>query len=170
MQRLRAARELEKAEAAFHEEVRLLAPPLLSSPLLSSPLLSPSLSSLLAPAAIPKSRPVSDTQKRRLVAELQEERATHARLLTQERERLQMELKVAREADAKTATALREDTERALAESARRQQVELQSLREQLAIEKESWEEMFLRRQQMNLKEKVRLGLALLTLLGGSHA
>lgn len=124
------------------------------------------------------------SQKRRLQTELQDERAAHVRQLAAERERCERELREAREADQvrvgslsvcrvcmhgscgrrqcrplcdtqRTAAALKEDTERTLAEAARRQAVEAQSLREQLAIEKESWEEMFMRKQQMNLREKV---------------
>jgi hypothetical protein len=37
----------------------------------------------------------------------------------------------------------------------RRHAQELQNLKEQLAIEKESWEDMFMRKQQANLRDKV---------------
>ena len=91
------------------------------------------------------------------MAELQAERASHLRALADERERYQRELREARETDQKTNTALREDSERAVAEAVRRQQAEMQELRAQLAIEKESWEDMFMRKQHASIKQKVDL-------------
>ena len=41
-------------------------------------------------------------------------------------------------------------------QATRRHKVEIKNLREQLAIEKESWESMFMRRQDASLAEKVR--------------
>ena len=62
--------------------------------------------------------------------------------------------------DQRTNTALREDAERAIAEASRRQQMEMQNMRDKLAVEKESWEDMFMRKQQAMLREKVETRFA----------
>ena len=89
--------------------------------------------------------------RRRMVHELEEERAHHAVKLTEEREKMEAELKAIRTAEARTHSAVREDSERAIAEASRRHAREMEDLKRQLAIEKESWEEMFMRKQQAKL-------------------
>ena len=57
---------------------------------------------------------------------------------------------------------LKADTDRLIEEHTRRHQKELREMREQLAIEKESWEEMYMRKQEALLKSKVSLSAHLL--------
>ncbi len=45
-----------------------------------------------------------------------------------------------------------------LEDARKRHENEMRDLREQLAIEKESWEDMFMRKQQSKLKEMVGVG------------
>eukprot|EP00912_Choanoflagellata_sp_UC4_P001174 UC4_evm3s733 len=59
-----------------------------------------------------------------------------------------------READSKTTSALREDCDKLIEEATRRHKAEIKNMKEQLAIEKESWETMFMRRQDASLAEK----------------
>jgi phage host-nuclease inhibitor protein Gam len=90
------------------------------------------------------------------LADVQEERAVNARVLGEERARMENELKEMRDADAKTTSALREDCDKLLEEATRRHKVEMQNLHEQLAIEKESRESIFTHRQEATRAEKVQ--------------
>ena len=56
----------------------------------------------------------------------------------------------------KVLAALKEDHDRVIADVSRRHEREIRDIKEQLSIEKESWEEMFMRKQQAVLTGKVR--------------
>jgi len=62
-------------------------------------------------------------QRRRLVAEMEEERSRHAQQLSEARATLEADLVALRSSESKTSQALREDSERALAEAGRRHNV-----------------------------------------------
>ena len=89
--------------------------------------------------------------------ELEEERERSRQVVAAERKAMEAEYKSTRDVEARTTAALRQDTERSLAEQARRHEVDVRTLREQLAIEKESWEDMFRRKMDVEIKSKVSL-------------
>ena len=59
------------------------------------------------------------------------------------------------ESEQKASRALREDCERMVEETKSRYEREMAELRQRLAIEKESWEDMYMRKQQSMLLQKV---------------
>lgn len=75
-------------------------------------------------------------------------------MLKKERAALEEELQVTREADQTTNIALRKDMQTTISELTEKHSKQLNELREQLNIEKESWEDMYLRKQSMTLKSK----------------
>ena len=66
-------------------------------------------------------------------------------------------LQAARELDAKSNAKFREECERLVDESTRRNASEIRDMKEQLAIEKTNWEEMYHRKQQGSLRAKVNM-------------
>ena len=93
-------------------------------------------------------------QRRKMMAQLEQDREQVRQTLIDERKQLESDLRSARESEEKSTAALRADTEVALREQGKRHEKELRELREQLTIEKESWEEMYMRKQEAVLKER----------------
>jgi 5-azacytidine-induced protein 1 len=70
------------------------------------------------------------------------------------RDEAKQEYTALRRADEGAHIALKQDTERLLRECSKRHEREVVALKEQLAIEKESWEDMYMRKQTAQLKSK----------------
>ena len=93
-------------------------------------------------------------ERRKLTAELAAEREQGRAALKKERAAIEEELRSLRTMDERTNAALRADLEGSMAELSRRHEVELRELRAQLAVEKESWEDMYMRKHAATLKSK----------------
>eukprot|EP00042_Codosiga_hollandica_P018752 m.55708 g.55708 ORF g.55708 m.55708 type:complete len:978 (-) comp48907_c0_seq1:2666-5599(-) len=91
-------------------------------------------------------------QRAKLMLDVQEERNKMMGLMKEERAKMESELKRSRELDEKTVAKIREDCDRKIEEMAKRHIGEENEMKERLAIEKESWEQMYMRKQQANLK------------------
>mmetsp|Transcript_33985 Transcript_33985/g.102494 ORF Transcript_33985/g.102494 Transcript_33985/m.102494 type:complete len:795 (-) Transcript_33985:2400-4784(-) len=93
-------------------------------------------------------------ERRRLLDEQAALKAEGQREVARAREEARAEFTARRQADEAASLALKQDTERLLRESSQRHEREVAALKEQLAIEKESWEDMFMRKQAAQLKTK----------------
>lgn len=76
------------------------------------------------------------------------------RQVAEERQKLDKEIEAVRTAETRATAMLQQDHERERQELQRKFDTELRDLREQLAIEKESWEGMFMRKQEAEAKRK----------------
>lgn len=94
------------------------------------------------------------TERRRLNDAQQAAQAEAEAAIARARDEAQQEYTAKRQAEEVASLSLKRDTERLLRESAKRHERELVSLKEQLAIEKESWEDMYMRKQTAQLKTK----------------
>ncbi|XP_072044275.1 centrosomal protein of 131 kDa-like [Amphiura filiformis] len=95
-------------------------------------------------------------QRRRLYSEIQEEKermAETAKRQRQEGDRLQMQME---ENNRKTVSAMKEEYEQAREEQERRHRTEVKELEERLKIEKQSWEENYMKKQETVLVSKER--------------
>eukprot|EP00041_Stephanoeca_diplocostata_P020358 m.453723 g.453723 ORF g.453723 m.453723 type:complete len:878 (+) comp21554_c0_seq2:287-2920(+) len=93
-------------------------------------------------------------EKRKMAAELLSARKDAEEQLATQRSTLKAEFEASQEMTQLSLRRARSDSERLLRDTHARHDEELRNLKAQLAIEKESWEDMFMRKQESRMKAK----------------
>ncbi|XP_031417460.1 centrosomal protein of 131 kDa isoform X2 [Clupea harengus] len=104
-------------------------------------------------------------QKRRLYKEVAEEKERLTQLASRQRAELEELRKQLEDNSSHSSRALREELEKSRDEQERRHQIEIKALKERLEIEKQTWEENYMKKEEAwllsrerELKEEVRRG------------
>ncbi|XP_063077996.1 centrosomal protein of 131 kDa [Engraulis encrasicolus] len=104
-------------------------------------------------------------QKRRLYKEVAEEKERLTQLANRQRAELEELRKQLEDNSSHAGRALREEMEKSREEQERRHQIEIKALKERLEIEKQTWEENYMKKEEVwllgrerELKEEVRRG------------